>query len=142
MFSPRAEYCPIPGRLRASSRSRWTKRPVRAIWPDQSLASFARSSLQASWARPRALRSALARLNRSRAIASAVVDGRAGAVCTGAGLSGAFGAGRGPPPTGAAGLDADAGGVARANSTVTQRQLLLTVPSLMPFWVGERIWAR
>src|SRR6266545_2585297 len=82
MFSPRAEYCPIPGWLWASSRSRWTKRPVRAIWPDQLLASFARSSLQASGARPRALRSALARLNRSRAIASAVVDGCAGAVYT------------------------------------------------------------
>src|SRR5438093_11365991 len=145
MFSPSAENCPIPGLLRAASRSRWTNWPLRAIWPDQSLAIRARSSLHASAGRPRALRSALTRANRSLAIASAVVDGRPGADRTGTGLLVAVLVGvdvSAPPPVGASGLEADCGGVARANSTVTQRQLPLTVPSPMPLRVGERIIGR
>src|SRR5919198_3590467 len=66
MFSPSAENLAMPGRLPAAPRSRWAKSPVLAMWADQSAAIRARSSSQASSARPRARRSALRRANRSR----------------------------------------------------------------------------
>src|SRR4029453_15397065 len=85
MFSASAENGAIPGLLRAASRSRWTNRLVLAICSDQSAASRARSPFQESGARPLALRSALTRVNRSLAIAAAVLDGRTGSWGAGAG---------------------------------------------------------
>src|SRR4029453_3578597 len=128
MFSASAENGAIPGLLRAASRSRWTNRLGGALFPDRAAASRARSPFQESGARPLALRSALTRVNRSLAIAAAVLDGRRGAWgCGGGGVVGGGGAeeggGGGPPPIGPAGLAADPGGSARANRTVTQRQV-------------------
>src|SRR5918994_4604424 len=79
MFSPRAENLLMPGRPPAAPRSRWLKLSVRAIWPDQSPATRARSPSQSSAARPRARRSALSRSNRSLASLWAVLRLPAGA---------------------------------------------------------------